>query len=232
MEGRIAARSGSVDDRRQGPVEVEGQERPRAGEPLQDLAVGPGEDVPHHSRGAERVRQLPAPAHREPLPPPQARRVHQHPPRPAVDVELGQQGAHRPHPVALLLLRHEERRLEGRAGLLQVVRVDAEGLGQLAGGAREVAEDQHALLVVPCRDELLRHQVHAVVQAAHVAHVRRPVVAEDGGRLVVRTPQDHGPVAARREALVDASGDLDHVLVQLPVVGDDRRGSARPAARR
>ena len=125
-------------------------------------------------------RQVPAQAAREPLPPPQARRVHEHPARPAVDVELGDERAHRPHAVPLLVRRHGERRREGGARLLEVVGVDDERLGQLARGAGELAQDQHALLVVPRRDELLGHQVHAVVQAAHVADVGRPVVAEDG----------------------------------------------------
>ena len=52
-----------------------------------------------------------------------------------------------------------------RGALLDVVRVDDQRLGQLARRAGELRQHQHALLVVARGDELLRHQVHAVVQA-------------------------------------------------------------------
>jgi hypothetical protein len=52
-----------------------------------------------------------------------------------------------------------------------VVGVDDQRLGELARGAGELAEHEHALLVVAGGDELLGDEVHAVVQAAHVADV-------------------------------------------------------------
>ena len=73
---------------------------------------------------------------------------------------------------------------------LEIVRVDDQRLGQLARGAGELAQHEHAALVVARGDELLRDQVHAVVQAAHVAEVRGAIVAEHRRRLVVRAQQD------------------------------------------
>ena len=57
----------------------------------------------------------------------------------------------------------------GRA-LVDVVGIDDQRLGELARRAGELAEDQHAALVVARGDELLGHQVHAVVQAADTKH--------------------------------------------------------------
>ena len=67
----------------------------------------------------------------------------------------------------------------------QVVRIDNERLGQLTRRTGKAAQQQHSVLVVARRHELLGHQVHAVVQAADVANVCRPIVPEDLGRLTV-----------------------------------------------
>jgi hypothetical protein len=115
----------------------------------------------------------------------QARGVHQHAAGPAVHVELGQEGAHRVHAVALFFARHGDGRGQGRAGFFEVVGVHHQRLGQLAGGAGELAEHQHAAFVVARGDEFLGHQVHAVVQAADVAQVGGAVEAEHRRWLVV-----------------------------------------------
>ena len=49
-------------------------------------------------------------------------------------------------------------------GLVEIVRVHQQRLPQLARGAGEAREDQHPALVVARRHELLRDEVHAVVQ--------------------------------------------------------------------
>src|SRR6185436_8610079 len=96
---------------------------------------------------------------------PHARCVEQHAPGPAVDVELLHHAAHAAHARALLFRRHGEREVHGGGALLDVVRVDDQRLGEVARRAGELRKQQHALLVVARGDELLRHQVHAVVQA-------------------------------------------------------------------
>jgi transcriptional regulator GlxA family with amidase domain len=86
------------------------------------------------------------------------------------------------HALALLGRRHGQRLVQRVGRLLDVVRVDQQRLGQLARRAGEPAQDQHALLVVARRDELLAHQVHAVVQAGDHAHVGRAVQARSRPR--------------------------------------------------
>ena len=81
-------------------------------------------------------------------------------------------------------------------GLLDVVRVDDQRLGHLARGAGEAAQDQHALLVVARGDELLAHQVHAVVQAGDHADVGGAEQLGDRVVLVVLGEQVHRLVAA------------------------------------
>ena len=107
----------------------------------------------------------------------------QHPPGPAIDVELAH-GACAGSPCA------RAARPRGMvsacwmasAHLLDVVGVDDQRLGQLARRAGEAAQDQHALLVVARGDELLGDQVHAVVQAGHQADVGSAVQLVDAPR--------------------------------------------------
>ena len=67
--------------------------------------------------------------------------------------------------------RHRGGPVQRIGRLFDVVRIDDQRFGQLACGAGEAAEDQHAVLVVARGDELLAHQVHAVVQAGDHADV-------------------------------------------------------------
>ena len=50
---------------------------------------------------------------------------------------------------------------------------------RFAGNAGEGAQYQDPVLVVPCGDKLLGHQIHAVVQAGHQAEVGGAEEAED-----------------------------------------------------
>ena len=68
--------------------------------------------------------------------------------------------------------------------------------GQLPGGAREAAQDQHAALVISRADEFLRDQVHAIMEAADVAEIGSPQKSVDLLGLVVRLEQDDGTVGA------------------------------------
>ena len=128
-------------------------------------------------------------------------------PGPAEDVELAHRHAQARHALALLGRGHRRRAMQRIGGLFDVVRVHDQRLGQLARGAGEAAEDQHALLVVARGDELLAHQVHAVVQAGHHADVGGAEQLVHGVVLVVLGQQVHRLIVRLAEALVDALGD-------------------------
>ena len=85
-----------------------------------------------------------------------------------------------------------------------VVGVDDEGVLQLLRGAGQLAQHEHAVLVVTRRDELLRDEVHAVVQRADDAEV---------GELVERdeAPQDQRVLAIADRAVrgTAAVADVD-----------------------
>src|SRR5439155_19032882 len=115
----------------------------------------------------------------------QARRIEQHRSRPAVDIGFLDEPAHAAHAYTLLVGGHGERTEDGMRALLAVVRVDQQRVVKLARGSRELRQHQHTLLVVARGDELLGHQVHAIVQAGDHADVRRAVVLVDDMRLVV-----------------------------------------------
>ena len=103
---------------------------------------------------------------------------------------------------------------------LDVVRVDLEGLAHLGGRAGELAEDEHAVLVGAGRDELLRHEVHAVAQRRHEHDVRRSVERHD---VVLRERPVHvvdGHPVHRRERAVDAPDELVHRPAELLVARD------------
>ena len=89
-----------------------------------------------------------------------------------------------------------------------------------------MAQDQHAPLVVPRRDELLRHQVHPVVQAGDHAQLRRAVILVNVLGLMVLHLEHDGRVARTREALVDPRRHRSHapfVFLVLPDAGAGRR---------
>jgi hypothetical protein len=100
-----------------------------------------------------------------------------------------------------------ERGPSASLGLPEIVGVHDERLGEIPRGAGELAEHEDTLLVVTRGHELLGHEVHPVVEAAHVTEVGGAVVAEDGGGLVVRAEQDDRPVAPADPLRVDLGGE-------------------------
>src|SRR5260221_2756989 len=152
--------------------------------------------------------------------------VEQHPPGPAVHIEVLNQASHAAHPLALLGRRHHQSRPERRRTLIDVVRVDDQGLRKLARGAGELAEDEHAALIVARSDEFLGHQVHPVVQAADDTHVRRPVVLINLVGVVMLDAQQDGSTALAGEPFIDAARLRAHSRVEILVLVDARaRGS-------
>jgi hypothetical protein len=107
---------------------------------------------------------------------PQAGGVHQHASGPAANVELGDVGAHGVHALALLLARHGRGARQCGAGLLQVVGIDDERLGQFLARTGETAQDQHPGLVVAGEAGIdpFTEFLDRVVQAASCTNVERP----------------------------------------------------------
>ena len=149
---------------------------------------------------------------------PHAGRIHQHAPGPAVDVKLLHNAAHAAHPGPLLGRRHRQSQMQGGRTLIDVVRIDDQRLGQLSGRAGELAEDQHALLVVSRRDEFFGHEIHAVMQAADDAEVGPSVIGGDVLRIVMFDPQINGLVSLSPESLIDAFGRGDDLLRELLIL--------------
>ena len=112
--------------------------------------------------------------------------------------------AERAHPPFLLGLRHRQRLVQHAGELVHRERVDVHRLAQLARRAGEARQDQHAPQIRPRRDELLRDQVHAVVQRRDDTDVRRPIERGDvlrrRGAAAGRSPAS----SLDAEALVDA----------------------------
>src|SRR5207245_3977075 len=145
----------------------------------------------------------------------QARRIEQHRSRPAVDIGFLDEPAHAAHAYALLVRGHGERTEDGMRALLAVVRVDQQRVVKLARGSRELRQHQHTLLVVARGDELLGHQVHAVVQAGDHADVRRAVVLVDDRRLMVLDLEPDRLPASAPEARIDAAGERAHPAFEV-----------------
>ena len=96
----------------------------------------------------------------------------------AVRLDAPPQRAH-----ARLTLRaaHRQRPRDRVGDRVDVVRIDHQRLAELVGRARELAQHQHAVVVEPRRDELLRDEVHAVAQRRHQHHVGGAI---EGGQLL------------------------------------------------
>jgi hypothetical protein len=71
------------------------------------------------------------------------------------------QALHAPLPLFRL---HFQREQDGLGGLIDVIRVHQQRIAEFAGGAGELAEDQHAPLIVTGSQKFLGDQVHAVVE--------------------------------------------------------------------
>ena len=162
----------------------------------------------------------------ESVAPAHCRGVLQHPARPPVDVEFSHVASHQPHALAPLVGAHRQRRMQRAGAFVGVIGIDDQRLGEFPRRTGEAGQDQHTAVVVTGRNELLRDQVHAVVEAADEAQVRGAQVFVDGIRFVVLLDQDDGRRLRRGVFGVDAFRQRSHALGIAPVVVD------RPARRR
>src|SRR5580692_1030957 len=106
--------------------------------------------------------------------------IRQHAPRPAIDVEFAHRHTQTGHPLALLRLGHGQGLLHCVGAFLDVVRIDDQRLGHLAGRSGKTAQYQHAMFVVARSYEFLADEVHAVVQTGYQTKVGGAIQFGDG----------------------------------------------------
>lgn len=110
---------------------------------------------------------------------------------PSEDVASGNGSPQRAHPRPAFLRPHVDGAGEGVGKSVHVVRIDDERVVQLLRGARHLAEHQHAVLVLSCRDEFLGDEIHAVVQRADDAEVSETVQCHEAPDAERRRLIDH-----------------------------------------
>ena len=120
----------------------------------------------------------------------------------------------------MLVRRHRQRDVERGGALVGIVRVDDQRFGQLARRAGEARQDQHALLVVACGNEFLRHQIHPVVQAADETEVRGAMVFVDQLRLVMLGDQDDRRITGIGILTVDLLRKLPNPIEVVAILAD------------
>ena len=103
--------------------------------------------------------------------------------------------------VRCVLERHRERDVQRGSALVHVVGVHDQRLRKLARRARELAQDEHAAIVVSRGDELLGDQIHPVVQAADEAEIGAAIVFIDLLWLVVLRHENDRRVLAASETV-------------------------------
>src|ERR1700681_2705155 len=146
---------------------------------------------------------------------PQARRIEQHRPGPAIDVKFLNQPTHAAHTHALLVRGHDKRAIKRLGTLLAVIRIHEQRVVQLARSSGELREHQHALLVVPGRDKFLGDQIHPVMEARHHAHIGGAIVLVDDLRRMVLNLQVYRLITVTAESSVDASGERTHPRLEM-----------------
>ena len=140
--------------------------------------------------------------------------------RPVGDGVLEHAAAERPHAPSLLGRRHLDGPHDRVLEPADVVRVDPDRAAELVGGAGELAQHEHAAIVDPRGDVLLRDEVHPVSQRRHEHDVGGKVQRDHLLARVGLVQVADGGVVHRVVVAVDAAdGELD-LVPQLDVGGD------------
>src|ERR1700730_9147987 len=160
---------------------------------------------------------------------PQARStgIRQHEPRPAIDIELAHRHAQTGHPLAVWAIRHGQGLLHRVGAFLDVIGIDDQRLGHLAGCSGKTAQYQHAMLVVACSYKFLADQAHAVVQTGYQTKVGGAIQFGDGVVVVMCYQQVQWSIVRPTEALVDPLAEFFQALLERPIFrqrGARRRG--------
>ena len=167
---------GRVDLGGEGSVEVERDEQPLDARQFAERADERLREDRGYFLGARSTVHSSSPSGSSPVAPARASRsACEEGLRPVRDVILAHPPAQRTHPLAAFRMRHLDRAQDRVLHPVDVVRVDEQRRAQLVGGAGELAQDEHAVLVPARRDVLLRDQVHAVAQGRDEHDVAREV---------------------------------------------------------
>jgi hypothetical protein len=103
--------------------------------------------------------------------------------------------------------------------------------GKLARRAGELAEYEHARIVIARRDEFFRDEIHSVMKTAHKAQLRGAIVLVHFGRLVMLNEKNYCRMNSFRESRVDSRHQrANPLLIGLIILDARPRGrSASPA---
>ena len=137
--------------------------------------------------------------------------------RPGLGGRRGHVLAERLHPRAPFPLAHGERAMQGVRGAVHVVGIDQDGLGQLLGGAGELAQHQDAAQVGAGGDEFLGDQVHPVAERRHEHHVGGDVERRQVNLVEAPVDVAHRRPVRRPEGSVDAADGRLHLGAELAV---------------
>ena len=136
---------------------------------------------------------------------------------PAVHVVGKHPAPHRAHPCLSLARRQRDCFADPPGEIVNVVGVDRDGFGQLLRRAGEFAEHEHAVIIDPGGDVLLRHEIHAVTQRRHQHHVRSAIQGDQallGDRLMQIMDRHRRDRSVRA---VDASDHFIDLAAERPV---------------
>ena len=109
-----------------------------------------------------------------------------------------------------------------RRALIDIIGVHHECVRQLAGRTGELAENEDALLIVPCRDEFLGDQIHPVVKAADDAQIGAAVMHHHILYIMMLNQEMNRPVGLGAEPGIDAIGQRHYLLLEQRIFLDLR----------
>ena len=98
---------------------------------------------------------------------------------PKIDVVLADDLPHPRHPAPLFFCRHFDRPPDALGELLDRVGIDRDGVGQFPSRPREAAQQEDPRQIILGGDELLRYQVHSVVERTDDAQIGQLIVGAD-----------------------------------------------------
>ena len=153
---------------------------------------------------------------------PHASGIHEHASSPAVDIELLDDPSHASHARPLFRRRHGQGEVHRRRTLIDIVRVNDERVGQLAGRPGELAENENPLFIVPGRDEFFGHQIHSVMKTADDTQVGPAVMHHDVPHVMMPDQEMNRPISLRAKSCIDALGQCQDLLLELCILLDLR----------
>src|ERR1700730_12975246 len=96
--------------------------------------------------------------------------------------------------------------MNGASQLLDIIRIDEEGISELQSRAGNAAEDEDPLIIFARSHELLGDKIHSIVQRSNQTERSGAIEAGDFLVRMMALEKDDGLPAAGLEAGVDAFG--------------------------